>query len=204
MEIKIEVDRVQELSDQIESLVGKVVYVGIPQENDAREGSPIGNAALGYLFETGSTITNMPPRPWLKPGMMESYPKWMPFLHNAASAAVSLVLAMTGSNEREVDNNLRKAGEAAVAGVQKHIRNKIPPPLKPATIAARYRRHPSRKAGRPLPGETRMAAAARAAGRQVMVNGKPSLVDSDVTPLIDEGNWIASITYIIEKKFTNK
>jgi hypothetical protein len=36
-----------------------------------------------------------------------------------------------------------------------------------------------------------------------MVKGIPTLVGSDVTPLIDEGAFINSITYVIVKAFTN-
>jgi len=201
IEIKIEADYVQKLSDQIESLVGKEVFIGIPADAEERPGE-ISNAALGYLFETGSPATNMPARPWLAPGVMESRQQWMPYLNAAASAAVQI--SLTGSDERAVDNNLQKAAQAAVSGIKRRVRSKLPPPLKPATIAARWRRHQSRRAGRPMKGETRISAARRAAGRMVMVGGKPVLMDSDVTPLIDEGNWINSISYTITKKFTNK
>jgi hypothetical protein len=200
-EIKVEEDHFKQLNQQIAEITGKSVMVGIPQENNARSDGPVGNAMLGYVFEFGSPATGMPPRPWLKPGMIKSQAQWGPYLMQALQAA--LTLGSTGPQSHEIDSYLRFAGEAAVAGIKRHIRSKIPPPLKPETIAARWRRHQNRRAGRPLPGESRIAAARRAAGRVVMKEGILTLVGSDVTPLVDEGAFINSITYVIQKTFTN-
>lgn len=194
-EVVIKVDNRKKLQEQIDALARRSILVGIPENSDetAYE-SGINAATLGYIHEKGSPARRIPPRRWLAPGVIDSRNRWEPLMIQALQDALSL-----STQPGDVDKKLHKAGEVAVAGVKKGITNKIPPPLKPATIMARRRAHPNRKAGKPLPGETETQAARRAAGHVEIKEGKEVLVGSDVTPLFDTGAFYRSISYAIEK-----
>jgi hypothetical protein len=130
----IRVDTTREVTAAIRELAGARVLVGIPAKNDGRPApDKIGNAALGYIHEFGSPINNIPPRPFLYPGVRYSQKDWEPYLQQAAEAALSgnreLVLRLLGS-----------AGIKASNAVKMRIQAGIPPPLKRATIMARRRR----------------------------------------------------------------
>ena len=72
-------------------------------------------------------------------------------------------------NAPAMDRALSAAGQNAVSSVKSRIAEGIPPPLKPRTVAARVRR----RRGRPGAAQT--------------------------TPLIDTGQLLNSITYVIRK-----
>src|SRR3984957_7326988 len=113
------------ISTALRSLANTRVLVGIPQANDARPGSEIGNAALAYLFENGAPEINMPARPSLLPGIEDARPEIVVALDAAARAA------LVGDVAR-VEANLNIAGIKANNAVVVRIRSNIPPPLKPA------------------------------------------------------------------------
>lgn len=162
---KILSDKTKEIQKALRDLADSQVMVGIPDTADGRSaGAAIGNAALGYLHETGSPANNIPPRPFLQPGVNESKDKWLAYLKQAGE------LAMEGKASA-VDKALHAAGITAVTAVKARITAGIPPPLKPATVAARQRRTKSRQANSA----------------------------ADVTPLIDTGQLLASITYVVRK-----
>ena len=75
-DLKIEVrDRIESfkkekaLLDKVKSLQNIEILVGIPQENNDREGSPLGNAALLFLHTKGSPIKGLPARPLIEPAL---------------------------------------------------------------------------------------------------------------------------------------
>jgi hypothetical protein len=146
--VTIEEDRLGEVNAALTRLSHMAVLVGIPSDREqphqggspgatvgteARPGEPIGNAALGYIHEFGSPINNIPPRPWLVPGLDESKTQWSRYLEDAGKAALE------GKTDK-VDEALNKAGMYAVSSVQLRIRRGIPPPLAASTVAARRRR----------------------------------------------------------------
>jgi len=63
----VNLDLVEQTMRTVQDIASTQVLVGIPAANTARQGGPIGNAALGYIHEMGSPAHNIPARPWLAP-----------------------------------------------------------------------------------------------------------------------------------------
>lgn len=169
--IVVTLDNTAKLAENIQKLSEFRVLVGIPEDKDPRPApDTIGNAALGYIHEHGSPIRNIPPRPWLVPGVLASRDAWQKQMERAGEAATGLMW-----DPGAVEKALMAAGQAAVNGVRNRIRAGIPPPLKPATIAARRR---------------------RSKGSKYRRKAKSA---SDTTPLYDTGNLVKAITSVVEK-----
>lgn len=61
-----------QVAARIKQLSKSEVLVGIPQAENARKGEPIGNAALLFIFSTGSEPNHQPPRPVLEPAIEQN------------------------------------------------------------------------------------------------------------------------------------
>jgi hypothetical protein len=85
LEHKSQRDRI---TQRIKQLANSDVLVGIPAENNARKGEPIGNAALLFLFSRGSERNNQPPRPVLEPAIQQNKAIISAPLKEAAQAAM--------------------------------------------------------------------------------------------------------------------
>lgn len=83
--------------------------------------------------------------------------------------------AALNGNDATLDRNLHAAGLEAQTSIRKVITEGIPPPLKPATVRARRRRTKG--------GKYRRKATSPA----------------QATPLIDTGQLLASISYVVER-----
>ncbi|NSX05087.1 hypothetical protein [Cupriavidus gilardii] len=130
----IKVDRLKDVLQSINGLVQKQVLVGIPDSAPERkDDAPIGNAAIGYIQETGSPANNLPARPFLVPGVSDSLPKATAQLEKAATAALE-------GDPAAVERRLSSAGLEAQNSVRAKINSGIKPDLKPSTIADRLRR----------------------------------------------------------------
>lgn len=151
----------------IKELAGKRLLVGIPQDKDPRPGEPIGNAGLGFIHEFGSPAVNIPPRPFLIPGVESAMPQITRELRAAAVAAL---------DGKSADQGLGRAGIIAVRTVQARIAAGIPPPLAPATVARRRIRTPGSSYRR------------------------RATTPADVIPLIDTGQMLRSITWVIRRR----
>src|SRR5882724_12416208 len=66
--VDVTVDKVKEVQLAIRALANTRVMVGIPSDKAARKGK-INNAQLGYIHEFGAPEVNIPPRPFLVPGV---------------------------------------------------------------------------------------------------------------------------------------
>jgi hypothetical protein len=159
----------EDIEKAIRRLASRQLLIGIPADHDARPGDPIGNASLGYIHETGSPARNIPARPHLVPGVEQALPAITKRLEEAARAALE-------GNIAGVDQGFGRAGVEAVNSVRAVIQAGIPPPLAPATVAARRRR---------TPGSSYRRQATTAA---------------DVTPLIDSGDYIKNLTYVVRDR----
>lgn len=130
----MKVDRLKAVLQSINGLVQKEVLVGIPDSAPERkDDEPIGNAAIGYIQETGSPVNNIPPRPFLVPGVAEATAKVTPQLQKGVEAAL----------DGDVDGAERRmaaAGLLAQNSVRARINSGISPELKDSTLAARRRR----------------------------------------------------------------
>lgn len=134
-------DRVKSVMDSLRGLAKEQVLVGIPEDKTAREGQ-ITNAALGYIHEFGAPGANIPARPHLIPGVRKSAGQYMPHLKAAANFALD-------GEPQKVRHALMRAGIIASNAVRHEITTGDFVPLKPATVAARYRQRgtATRRAG---------------------------------------------------------
>ncbi|GAA7770973.1 hypothetical protein RN01_29825 [Cupriavidus sp. SHE] len=130
----MKVDRLKEVLQSISGLVDKQVLVGIPDSAPERQDDePIGNAAIGYIQETGSPANNLPARPFLVPGVAAAEPKTLPKLQQAVEAALDGDLS-------RADKRMAGAGLEAQNSVRARINSGISPELKESTLANRRRR----------------------------------------------------------------
>jgi hypothetical protein len=166
--VEVEENHIPEFIAGLTALPSYSVLVGIPQDSPRPEGG-IDNAALGYIHETGSPAQNIPARPFLRPGVLESQSQWLPYFEKAGQAALA-------GDLQGMKQNLARSGMVAAREVQAHIRAGIPPPLSPRTVARRRRRSTGSKYRR------------------------QAMTAADVTPLIDTGSLLRSITSVVEKE----
>jgi hypothetical protein len=175
--LEIKTDDMAKIVDSINSLIKKSVLVGIPATEAGRndDDSPMDNATLGYLHETGSPAANIPARPFLIPGVLEAQDKFEPQLEKAANAAL-------GGFKKKIDDHLNAAGIIASQSAKNMLENGDHAPLAIATLRARARK------GRKGAAEE---LASRAAGNA------PNAANA--RPLIDTGQMRNSLTYILRE-----
>lgn len=136
MSLKITTDNVAQVLASIQDLASKQVLVGIPASKAEREEGdkePINNAQLGYIHEYGAPASNIPPRPFLNPGIARTQESINGHLKKAARAAMD-------GNQEKVDVELNATGLIAQAGARNEINSGEFAPLAESTLAARRRR----------------------------------------------------------------
>jgi len=135
--VKVTKDELANVLKSVHALVSKEVLIGIPESEDARnasdEGSPIGNAEIGYIQETGSPSNNLPARPFLVPGVEKALPDAVKRLQRGGEKALS-------GDTSAAEASLHAAGMICQNSVRATIVNVIPPPLAESTLAGRRRR----------------------------------------------------------------
>ena len=141
MSLRIVKDRVSEVLKSVKALTSKEVLVGIPSTTAGRDDTPINNAEIGYLMETGSPAQNIPERPFLVPGVESAQDKFIPHLKAAGLSALEGKTAMI---ERDFD----RAGIVAANAVKAKITDGPFTPLSPKTL--QKRRAKGRTGERPL------------------------------------------------------
>lgn len=128
MTVTITKDMAAVVLQRVKDLTSQRVLVGIPSAGDTRPDGKIGNAEIGYLMENGEPEHNVPARPWLLPGVEAVQDKTIAQLKKAGEAA------LVGDDPAA---GFIGAGSIAVSSVKQGIVDIIPPPLAPATLAAR-------------------------------------------------------------------
>jgi hypothetical protein len=108
------------------------VLVGVPEENTERKNDEPTNAMLAYINDKGSPTQNIPPRPFLEPGIQDAKDRIEDGLRKAGEAALD------GKSDA-VLSNLNAVGLVASTSVKLRINTGPFVPLKPATVAARRR-----------------------------------------------------------------
>lgn len=132
------IDRMPGFQKAIRELTRQDVLVGIPQENadrkaDPDETGPISNAAIGYIMENGAPEKNIPPRPWLNPGVDSAKTEIAARFMKTAEAALD-------GKIDAVEKGLNGAGLIAQNAVRKKITDGPFQPLAETTLASRRRR----------------------------------------------------------------
>lgn len=125
-------DKMAALIRSISALAKKDVLVGIPDSAPEREDTPMTNAQIGYVMETGSPAHNVPARPFLVPGVQDVQAECAERLKQGATAALD-------GNDSGTMRALTMAGLIAETSVKQKIGSNIPPPLSPETIRNRNR-----------------------------------------------------------------
>lgn len=121
--VDVEEDHTEQLLAALHALGGVEVLVGITKDTNERAEGNIGNAALGYIHETGSPVSNIPARPFLYPGVKGSQDRWIPLLKRAGERALNF-------DDGGMMSALHAAGLVASTAAQRVIQDGIPPPLR--------------------------------------------------------------------------
>lgn len=180
--IHVTIDNLPELMASLKMLTRDEVLVGVPQETTGRDDptTPVGditNASLAYIHDNGAPERNIPARPFMIPGMERSQSQVTDLLARTAQ------YALQGSGKEKIAEGYTRVGLAVVGNIQNVIREGIAPELAEATLEARARKG-------------RKGAAQALAFKQ---RGQP-IPPGLVTPLIDTGEMLKSITYVIRKR----
>jgi hypothetical protein len=110
------------------------LLVGFPEEKATnRSDTSMSNAAIAYVQDKGSPAANIPPRPFLEPGVRSAQSPITAQLRKGATAALE-------GNLTAVTQALNSAGLVAQAAVRRYITTASFTPLKPATLRARKRK----------------------------------------------------------------
>ena len=181
MTVTVTKDRVPDVLKAIRDLTNKRVMVGVPEEDAQRTDEEEGddqatNALIGYVLENGCPEINIPPRPFLVPGVENCQETVTARLKKAGVSALS-------GNSGDVTTQLNACGLIAVSSVKDKMDTGPFEPLADATLEARVRRNNGSQVG----------AAEELASRRA---GNPPGTDL-AQPLIDTGNLQNSITYVI-------
>lgn len=171
------IDKVDGLVERLEALTGNRILIGIPSENAGREDTPMDNASIGYVNEFGSPAQNIPPRPFLQPGVRDAIPVIEPRLR------ASCVAALTG-NRDQVVKHMMAIGILAQNAVRAKITNGPFLPLADSTVAERARRG-------------RKGAIKELARR---ANGEAPSTDL-AKPLLDTGTLRRAISYVLRGRW---
>ena len=127
-------DHRAELKKAVDAFKKLEVLVGIPEggKGDVRKGTPITNSQLGWIHEKGSPAANIPPRPFLVPGVMSKKKEITSGLKSAFQMALHGDAA--GGEAR-----LEALGLQVAASVKEYMTNADFEPLKPSSIENRHR-----------------------------------------------------------------
>lgn len=138
-------DNLPALKRAVRELTRRDVYVGVPNENAERQDptDPVTNSQLGYIHEFGVPEKNIPPRPFLMPGVRNAKDEIVKHLKEAANRAID-------GDMRGVEEEQNKTGLIAQGAVVEKISDGPFEPLKPSTIYRRQHRKPPRMGTQPL------------------------------------------------------
>lgn len=131
--INITVDNLNQFASALELLKRKQVLAGVPEAKARRKGGPINNATLAAIHDKGSPSQNIPARPFMEPGIKSVQVQLEQKLLTAGQAVME-------GDAVKTEKALEAVGLIAQNGLRVRVNSNIPPPLKPATLAARRRR----------------------------------------------------------------
>lgn len=185
MTVEITKDIVAGVLNRVRQLTKSGLLVGIPAKNAARKDEddegPISNPVLGYLHEFGVPSKNIPPRPFLIPGVNNARPAIVKQLKIAGENA--LTDGVSG-----IEKQMRKAGVAAVNAVQAKFHDGSMVPIKEITKEGRMRRR----------------AAYKNASEKQKAEMMKAYLAGDFTPLVDTQQLLKSVTYVLNQKGSKK
>lgn len=122
------------IEKQLRALGKQRVLVGIPEDKAARSDPAMNNAYLGAIHENGSPVRNIPPRPFLHPGVQKAQPRVVKKLETACANAVK-------DANFDPQKALGDAGMLARNSVRGMFDNNDWPPDKPITQRIKNLKH---------------------------------------------------------------
>lgn len=178
-------DKMAALIRSISALAKKDVLVGIPDSAPEREDTPMTNAQIGYVMETGSPTHNVPARPFLVPGVQDVQSECAERLKQGATAALD-------GNTSGTDRALSIAGTIARDSVKMRIGTNIPPPLSPETIRNRFRSRKTKSVRRSEKAYLKDVASGTDAAQAQEAAG--------IIALENTNQMLNSVTYVVREK----
>ena len=124
------IDNQDKLKQALDVLRTTKLMVGIPEENAGRKDGPASNAVIGYVMENGDASHNIPPRPFLHPGVEKEKALIEEQLKEAGKAALE-------GNAQRVLTIFRRLGFDLVKSVKGVITAQDFIPLAPSTVEQR-------------------------------------------------------------------
>jgi hypothetical protein len=128
-----QVDNMPTVQAWVKSIKKVKLYVGIIDDADSRSGSRIGNIALAAILENGAPSMNVPPRPFMKPGMdpMKSQAR------DAMKQAADMLYKKNNEEAREILGTL---GRRSVMSIREVMESGVPPPLDQKSAERKFRK----------------------------------------------------------------
>jgi hypothetical protein len=124
------IDNTDKLKRSLDILRSTKLMVGIPDENAGRSSGPASNAVIGYVLEHGDASRNLPPRPFLHPGVNKQQDIINDQLKQAGKAALE-------GNESRIITIFNRLGLVLVNSVRGVIDAQGFIPLAPSTVEQR-------------------------------------------------------------------
>src|SRR5580698_4403862 len=126
-------DHVAEVAAGIHLLASTKVMVGVPADKSERKNGTINNAALAFIHDKGAPEANIPPRPFMVPGIEKVQDKIVEGLVEAGKIALD-------GKPAGVERQFIRVGMVARDSIKERINSNIPPPLALSTVLGRIRR----------------------------------------------------------------
>ena len=193
--LTLTLNKLPDLVRAMKRLADTRVMVGIPKETTTRmtddghvqyeHGQPLTNAMIGYIQEHGAPEARIPARPHLYPTVRENRPLIVKMLRSAGRAAMHADIV-------KMDAIFEAMGMRVSTAVKRKIVSVIPPPLSERTIKQRLYKQKTLRTRKRLHALYNASVAAGKGGTDVF------------TPLIDTGDYIAHITYVLRRKSSGK
>lgn len=169
----------EKIKERIALLADLQILVGVPSDNKDREEddeSGMTNAALAYVHDNGAPEQNIPPRPFMRPGIESVQPEIRRRLLKMAKDAVT----------KPGDSMAQQAtaiGLRAKLAIQNKINEGIPPPLAESTL------------------RRRAAKGRNGAQDELQRRREGEAPGTDLAkPLVDSGQMRNSINYVIRSR----
>lgn len=175
MSLTIKKDHVPRLARRMKDLLKMDVLVGVPSENAPRKSDgSITNAEIAYIQDHGAPDANIPARPFMAPGIERAQDKIQKYLKQGLDSVLA-------GDRGRAGRALGAAGMSAQSSIRTYIQAGIAPNLAPSTLKARAAR------------------ARKKNGISLAKGAQAQLATGDIstTPLIDTGQMLKSITYVI-------
>ena len=190
-------DQISKKINDIVSLSGKKVSVGVPADNNSREDGAIGNAALAAIHNNGSPLQNIPARPFMDLGIKKTQDQINDLFLAAAKAQLNDDPALCISK-------LDKAGQIA----RDEMKNILTTseglaPLTRETLLRRTRKlkylWKLTKEQRETFGESGISLRSKEGKtlKRSMMNSNREAIMASLYPLVDTGALRSSINYVL-------